>query len=621
MYVTLQGSVLCYSGVDGRHLVLVSLDIQGLAIIENVAIDFTNGFNVITGETGAGKSVLIKAFNLLLGEKANQDLIRHQCSCAVVSGVFKVNYDLKRSQHLEEKLHEAGIFVEKDFAKAGLVELIIRRKISDSGRSQAWVNDTPVTLTTLKKITALLVDVFAQHEHHSLLNPSLHTDFVDQFIKDPKDLFLYKQAYQKSLTTLRDLQLSVEKYKKMLSDHDYLSFRHQELNHFQPSVEDYQSLLDLSKHANNLEKNQTRFETVLSLLDGGEDSVGEGLISQLWKLSKVLSTDDGLASHSGKLATCCEVLEELSFDVRKKSEQFDFDPKSLEEAEERLADYQDYFRKFHVQDCSELLAKLADFEKDLDEFTNAKSNLDVILSQLRDQTNLLANLDRKISKQRLRASKALCDFVDGQLDELAMSQATVTVGWKKLSKAFNPGFALTDLDNLDLDMDRLAGIVEFFVEHGPTGSAMAEFMLQSNPGEPAKPLSKIASGGEISRIMLAMKQVLATGVGACILVFDEIDTGISGRVANIVGNKLSQLSKEFQVVCISHLPQVAAYAHRHYRAIKEIGKRTSTKFIKLSEKERAEEIARLLSGDKVTTSSMNNAKSILREAREAHAKQ
>jgi DNA repair protein RecN (Recombination protein N) len=589
---------------------LTSLNIQGLAIIESLAIDFGRGFNVITGETGAGKSILIKALGFLLGAKATAEHVRSGRDAATVTGQFLV----PRTHRAIAVLDRLGIPVE-DLGDEQKTRLIIRRQITSRGRSQAWLNDVPVTLTAMKELSEALVDVFAQHEHQRILDPVEHLGFVDQFITDRRVIQDYAAIWDRVQDIMRDLSKAADTFRNGHRDLDYLQFRIKELREFSPSPEDFSATSDRCSRADKLLRISGAIQKIQQLLDEGAG--GDPLTKTLREASRILTTlsksEESAATLALEAANIAERLDELSMAVGRLSSGGDLDERDLEAAQERLAGYQSLLRKTGAHDISALMSEWDRLAGELDFIESAATRAGELLEKLGNELVLLAEQASKLGQARQKAAQIVTRKIEAELKELAMAGASLVVSFDDVkrppSSVDMAGFGEGHVSVWNELSQTLSGF-------GPDGAESAHFLLAANPGEPPMPLEKIASGGEVSRIMLALKRALAAGADTCILVFDEIDTGISGRVADIVGKKLAELAKNFQVICISHLPQVAAYAETHFKVAKTTrGSRTESTIVSLSPKESTEEIARLLSGTDVTPSSIANAKQLITRAR------
>ena len=591
-----------------RLALLTQITIQGLAIIDALTIDFSLGFNVITGETGAGKSILIKALGLLLGSKANADTVRRGREAATVSGVFEAPV----AHRCAEVLAAYGIPTEPE---DGRYEILVRRTVQKTGRSLAWINDVPVTVTVLRELAASLIDVFGQHENQRLLDPSQHTAYLDQFLKERALLTEYRGRYDEALERLAGLGAMVDDFRAKRRDADYLAFRCDELARFAPSKEDYERVAALSRKGGNQMQLVSAIEKAQACVDQGAD--GELVSRPLWEAGKILARLEAASPElkvlSDEANAIASRVDDLSYQLGRAASGMDLEEGDLEAAQQRLSDYQELFRKLAVADVDGLLGEQMRLDGERAFLQSAAADVLALVADLKLRADVLAELAAKLSKARKKAREQVKARIEGELRELAMGGAVIDVELHPVAK---PVLAVDLALFGEEAARRWADVALAFAALSENGAERAQFLLASNPGEALLPLHRIASGGEVSRIMLALKKGLAAGADTCILVFDEIDTGISGRVADVVGKKMQELAGSFQVICISHLAQVAAYAESHFLVHKSAkGERTESTITRLSAKESEEEIARLLSGQEVTASSLANARQLVKKAR------
>jgi DNA repair protein RecN (Recombination protein N) len=578
--------------------VITRLSIKDLAIINSLQIEFEGGFNVITGETGAGKSILIKALNLLLGGKASPDTVRKGAEQALIVGEFQI----PKAHEAVRFLKDYGILYEVEDSK---IALIVRRQLNAKGKSFGWINDVAVTGQALKDIGGALVDIFGQHENQKLLNPHRHSNYIDQFLKDKTQPLKVSELYQKANAELKQIEQTLSLFREGMKNQDYLAFRFDELKKLGPTEEDYQQIKTLCESSDKLVALRDVFARALTPLEGSED----GSVSQSIKESaKILGHLPEAQPLKERLLALLPEIEDISFELSKKMESFDVDENELEEAQARLYAYQDLFRKMGAKEIHELLAEKERLERELKAMETVEETLEDSLKNLMATATQLKKEAELLDVMRKKTFSVIKKSVETELADLAMPGARFHAEWKASTHSV-PAITLEAFPKLSTHWEKSRGILEGISEKG---IEIPEFLLASNPGEATLPLVRIASGGELSRIMLALKKALAADAETCVLVFDEIDAGISGRVADVVGKKMRELSENFQVVCISHLPQVAVYSDAHF-LVEKGGKnqRTETRIVRLSEEESAEEIARLLSGAKVTAASINNAKNLI----------
>jgi DNA repair protein RecN (Recombination protein N) len=594
---------------------LTSLSIKGLAIIDSLSISFSPGFNVITGETGAGKSILIRALNLLMGAKANADTIRKGSESAMITGEFLVN----RNHPVLIALENLGIPLEE--SDEG-VPIVIRRQITTKGRSQSWVNDIVLTSHPLREIGTSLIDVFGQHENQRLMDAASHTSYVDSFLKDRSLLRQVEQVSRECLDLVRQIESTLHSFHDRQKNRDYVSFRLQALKDFEPTAEDFEALRSLCQRAERSVELRDTLGSALGYLSGGAE--GDALARQVKEAAKSLSRaaiaagtentpEPSLSLLRDRADALSAELDDLNYELEKLVSDFDVDEAELEQAQERVYGYQDLFRKHSVRDVAELIAEVARLDEELKFLESAASRVEETLKLLADKASQLAKHAADLTRARQKAGASVKKQVESELHELAMPGSIFDVHFAPARRAL-PALDLSPFG--EAIVERWNKLHEQIGNMGDSGAERAQFLLATNPGEPKLPLARIVSGGELSRIMLAFKRALAVDAETCVLVFDEIDTGISGRVADVVGSKMQELASRFQVICISHLPQVAVYADSHF-LVKKVGRadRTETSIVRLPAEESAREIARLLSGAEVSTPSLANAKNLIEKAR------
>ena len=586
---------------------LTELHIRGLAIIDSLSIQFTPGFNVITGETGAGKSIFIRALNLLMGAKVSSGTIRQGCEEATVAAQFWVPSGHAAVALLE---HMAVGFEVQDKR----VGILVRRLISEKGRSQAWMNDEVVTTQTLREMGTQLLDIFAQHENQRLLDVGRHLGYIDRFVKEPELIEKVACDFHDTQSIVAGLEGDLQTWRNGNQSEDYLRFRLSEMQEFEASEEDFAETRDYVHNAERLLKQRDTIAGAISLLDphGGGNAVSGALREASRRLGKLTEETAEITGFRTDLDELSIRVGEIHFQLSKilgeESGEGEF-----ERAQERLFGYQALFRKLSVSDVRGLLSEKKRIEGELQRLEDISERVKASLASLEEKACALMKSAGKLTQARRTAMKQIQKIVEKELADLAMVGAILDVSFSPVERTL----PLLDLSAFGNAMEtRWKSLVGLLSAVSETGLERGQFLLSANKGESPMPLAKVASGGELSRIMLALKRALSSDAETCVLVFDEIDTGISGRVADVVGHKMLQLANGCQVVCISHLPQVAAYADSHYLVKKGKRKdRTETTIERLTPAESTREIARLLSGEEVSKPSLANAALLIEKAR------
>lgn len=579
---------------------LARLEISNLVIIEKLSIEFASGFNVITGETGAGKSIMIKALQLILGAKATGSIVRNGAQSARVSALFSV-----RSNHPVVNFLEN---LDVEIGSDKITDILIRRTVSPKGRTQAWINDTLVTLSTLKKIGLSLIDIFGQNDSSRLLDATKHVHLLDQFV--PENV---KQKYFSDFDNFdqafKELRSILSEYGKKSVQQDYLLYRCSELEKFVPDQHDYEALQErLLKLRNLTEHKKLLFK--LGQILGGEQGIIRKLNQVDLQIPTAVSILPEIAENMEKIAELRHSVEDISFQVESWLTNVSESNHDQECIEERISQYKDFFRKTSTNNIQELLDYIEETKAELKRISFLEEEATNLCLKLPKLLDSLKKSSLKLTKSREKVATRISTEVASELEELAMAGASISVKFLPVRSCY---FVENQEALKDSCREILADVSDSIQSLSSIGAEKPVIHLSANPGEPPRPLEKIASGGEVSRIMLSLKRVLASGGDACVLVFDEIDSGISGDVANKVGAKLKALSSSFQIICISHLAQVASYGDRHFKVSKsQISDRTYTEVTYLTDKQSTEELARLVSGEGITKASRDHAK-ILKE--------
>jgi DNA repair protein RecN (Recombination protein N) len=554
---------------------LSQLYIENIAVIEKVSVDFHPGFSVLTGETGAGKSILIDSIHAILGERTSRGLVRTGAGSAFVSAVFTGVGDRARG-----KLEELGYALEEDGT------LVVQREIGADSRSSCRINGRPATVSILKAIGPLLVNIHGQHESYGLLSPESHIGYLDS-MGLPRDLAeQYRRAFDEARRVRRELDsLNMDESRKA-REIDLLTYQINELEAADLKEGEQEELNRQRSLYRNSEKIASAVAAAKEALDGGEET--EGAVSLVSSAAAALSE---AGQYLPELRTLSERLQSLSYDLedcggelRGDTDRAEYDPEELEKIEERLDTIYRLGLKYGGS-VENMLRFLEKSRKELAKIQLSDETSAKLREQYRQSAALAKQLALQISEWRSRAAHRFAARVRQELEFLDMPHVVFDVRQERCPL-------------------------------NAKGCDKVEFLISTNAGEPAKPIAKIASGGELSRIMLAVKTVLAGRDDVGTLIFDEVDTGVSGRAAQKIGLKLREVSSSRQVVCVTHLAQIAALADTQYRIRKEVrGGKTFTQVGELDEDGREQELARMIGGAKITSLTLRNAAEMLKLAR------
>ncbi len=564
---------------------LKSILVKDYALIEQINIEFGKGLNIITGETGAGKSILIDAMGLLLGERASTEVVRKGAQKSVVEGIFDVEGNKKVKIILEEN--------EIDF----LPELIMRREISLKGNNRCFLNDTPVSLNVIKNIGDLLVDLHGQHEHQSLLRTETHIDFLDEFGSTEELLKNYRQVYNELSKASRELKELKEKENILKEKKDIYSFQIKEIDAVSPEEGEEEKITEELKILENSEKLSELTSTVYDLLYESENSINDSLGKIKNEIEQLLEIDKSFSEADNECENAITLINDISEFVRSYRSKIDIDPEHLEKLRERLGAINLLKKKYggSVKSLLEHRKKIGEEFELAENYSGSIAKLEPEITKLREVCGEAAD---KLSKKRKEISKKIQKEVQDALSYLGIE-----------SSVFNIDIRQAAADKNDNDFI-LVNNKQY--KYNPDGFDEVEFFISTNPGEDPKPLVKVASGGEVSRIMLALKSVLAKSDRLPLLIFDEIDTGVSGRIAQKVGHALKNLACFHQVISITHLPQIAGLADNHFAVEKAMtDERAVSSIRKLNKDERIKEVAKLMSGEKITEASLKGAKELM----------
>lgn len=547
---------------------LLELRIKKFAIIDNLELSFSSGMNVLTGETGAGKSIIIQAVNLILGDRAASNLIRSGEKEAVVEAMFS----LEGEPALMEKLDGLGIDASD--------EIVIKRIISE-GKNKVFLNGSMATLAMLTELSEGLINISSQHEHQTLLKPENHLDILDSFGKIDDT----KKKYRESFAGYNEVRRLLDKMDRDEGSRaeraDLLSFQLAEITKAEIKPLEDEALME----ERNLLSNAERLSECASFADGtiysSEGSIVERLGEVVAKLKESTSADSSMGKRAQLLEGLLFQMEDAALELREYAGTVSSDPVRLDAVSDRLAELERLKKKYGPK-LADVISHGEKVSAELESIGGSEGEKEKIEAELALKMEEAQEMALKLSKERKAAAARLTIEIADELQDLGLTGATLEVN-------FTP---LKDMAECGLEQ--------------------AEFFLSTNPGEKPRPMAKIASGGELSRIMLAIKRRILSGVRVPSLIFDEVDAGIGGGTAEVVGRKLKDVSKSSQVICITHLPQIAALGDHHYKVAKRVKEgRTFTSINLLGSNDRVEEVARMLGGVEITDKTKEHAMEML----------
>ena len=558
---------------------LQELRIKNFAIIDELDLSFSKGFNILTGETGAGKSIILNAVQLLLGDRASEELIRSSEEEASVEALF----DISENREVKGRIHEKGQRL------SGVEErdsLLVRRVISRSGRGKAFINGNLATLGMLSEIGEELLSIYGQHEHQSLQRVDTHIDILDEFGELMELREEFQNLFQRFTSLSQELERIRGEKERREKERELRTFQSKEIEKAGIRIGEEEALKEEKRvltHAKKLTDFANASEEVLYSTEG---SAIERIQSVLHQGKEMATIDPSLSPIFKNLDGALIQLEEVALALRDYSKRIEVNPGRLEEIENRLEEIDRLKRKYGSTEADILRFK-EEVDETLSTFTSDEERLSRLEGEIGPLREEMTQRAQKLSRERKRVASELKRSVEKELATLGMKKTTFQVR-----------------------------IDDQALSH--TGQDRIEFLISANIGEEVKPLAKIASGGELSRIMLAMKRILAIIGGRQVLIFDEVDAGIGGAIAEVVGRKLRELSKHHQVICVTHLPQIACFADRHHSVKKEVKSgRTVTVVDPLEKEARVDEIARMLGGVKVTEKTRAHAQEMMENARKS----
>ena len=554
---------------------LTHIHIWNFAIVESLDIEFESGLTVLTGETGAGKSILLDALGLALGDRADTSVIRHGSDKAEISVSFSVSEAPQASAWLAQHEMES-----ED-------ECIIRRSISRKGASKAFINGIPSTIQQLRELGEMLVDLHGQHEHQSLLHRDIQRQLLDDYANHKTLLSQVAESYQNWQNLSRDFARLSQANTDRDSRLELLHYQVQELEALDLQAGETVQLEQELKRLSNANQLLTTAQSVINNLDDDEHRAVSSTLNQCTSdISDLTRIDEKLAPIAELLNTSIIQLQETVSELRHYVESLELDPERLSDVEQRITDIHNLSRKHRVEPEAlvELFPNLKQEQEDLEQ---ADVKLGDLQKQIATAKSVYLKAAKKLSASRAKTAAMLSEKITDAMQGLSLQGGQFKANLIELEEAQWSG----------------------------NGAENIEFLVSANPGTPLKPLNKVASGGELSRISLAIQVITAQAARIPTLVFDEVDVGIGGRVAEIVGLQLRGLGQHRQVVCVTHLPQVAALGHHHYQVSKSTDQKTTiTEINPLDNTQRIDEIARMLGGIKITEQTLSHAKEMIESA-------
>lgn len=551
---------------------LVSLKVTNYALIRNLEVQFHPGFNILTGETGTGKSVLLGALGLLTGKRADGVALTGDKKC-VVEGEFVI------PEHLRNFFDCRDL----DFQNP----CIVRREIIRGGKSRAFVNDTPVNLHVLQELSQYLVDIHSQHDVFALADPDFRLEVIDSAAgceSKAADFLGHFRDFQRMDKEYREAEATYEKDRR---DLDYLSFRLNELDEISPEIGEESRLEEELRALSHAEEIQSALYGSLQVIEEADENAVAFLKRAVQMLRKVENYQADIGPLADRLESAAVEIRDVAAEIRDISERVEADPRRIEQLSERKALLQKLKKLHSVPSADELVSIRNDLRRRVEHIELGDEKLNALKEELQKKREFLHLLAEELHQLRAEGARLLEKRINKHLAELNMPHAKFIIRVDK-----TPDFL-------------------------PSGMTRAEFLFCANPGSEPKDMKKVASGGEMSRVMLAVKTVIARLKKLPTLIFDEIDTGISGKTADLAGQMMRKLSADAQVLAITHLPQIASKGNVHFRVLKEVrDNHTETSIIRLSDDERVEEIARMLSGNFLLPEAIHNAKALLESVKD-----
>ncbi|MER3445729.1 MAG: DNA repair protein RecN [Candidatus Dadabacteria bacterium] len=548
---------------------LLELTLKNFTIIDELSVSFGKGLNIITGETGAGKSIIVDAINLILGEKASTDIVRSDKDEAQIEALF----DIKGNTGLKERLFSFGFESKGD-------ELLIKRIISRAGRSRLFINGSIATLLILEQIVEGLIDIFSQHNHQTLLREESHLKVLDEFGGLKSLSQRVSEIYHDSTEMKREIEKLERNLRNQIEREDFLRFQSKEIDDAKLLPDEDEKLEKERRKLTNAERLYSTAHEVYEILYDGERAISDILKKVRNQIGEAAKIDITLAEVAKSIERGIVEIQDAASTLRDYASGVRFDSDRLSSIENRLEEIRKLKRKYGGT-ITEILEKRKQIEEELGKISIHEGRIETLKKDLNHIESDLQTCVRELSQKRREAAEKLISAVEKELSGVGMKSGKFAVEFEDKAISGN-------------------------------GCEKVSFLFSANPDEKPKPLIKAASGGELSRIMLVLKEALARVEGGSVLIFDEADSGIGGAVAETVGRKIKNLSKRYQVICITHLPQVAKFADTHFRVTKTFkGDKTKVQVKPLNADERVEELGRMISGLKITEKTIEAAREML----------
>lgn len=563
------------------------LYIKNYLYIREVSIKFEKNLNVLTGETGAGKTLILDAVSLLFGERADYSIIKNDQEKLIVEGIFNIKNVTGIKEFLETKLLNENI---ADY-------LIVRKEISKKGISRNFINDVPVSVNDLKELGDIMVDIHSQNEHQSLLKKENHLKILDEYGNLLEEVSSFHKSFESYQNKVEKYQQISNKKKEIEEKKDFLKYQLNEIISANLQEDEDIKLEEELKKLENFEDIVVAINNIANLLYSGDYNAYVQVSAAIKEMRKITSFDSEIAEKVQEVEMLYETLKEVGSFFNRYKESLSFEPERMESVRERLSKI-NFLKKKYKNSIKELLLKAEEFEKELMFLENFDFEIEQLKKEINEHKRVLITKAEELSEKRKKAAKKLSKEVTGYLKEVGLENANFTIIFLNyIEEESTPYTYNKEGSNIKIRKEGIDNI---------------EFFIRLNQGSEFLPLRKTASGGEISRLMLAIKAAIAEKGGVPIMIFDEVDTGISGKIASKVGKVLKNLSVHRQIIAITHLPQIAAQSSNHFNVVKNIQNGETNIEVKvLTQEEKILEIAKMISGQKITSSAIQNARELI----------